>query len=210
MPSPEQLEACAKWEAARGENRMGKEFPEYPPLEVEVRALLGKYGFTSDASWHNDACPSFSTADARWHLWVDHPDRAEREMDQVWRFLLQKNHPDGSYNQDSPDVFAVESVADLDAALAAWSATQSEGENRSLAAANKALAAHSEALGIEGDEETQVWHLIASLQEYCAVKGMDFDAQVDEVKKQIRHGDIELPAAAEKLRAETVRERCGH
>lgn len=201
MPSVEQPDPRVKGESSRGENQMAKEFPGFPPLEGEVRALLEEYGFTEDLSWHNDACPSFATKDSRWILWINHPDVSERELSKALRFILQPNLSEGALGEDVRDVFAVETIGELSDALSGWKDAFANAEVGSVHAAGRALEAHSKALGIEGDSETQVWQLIASLQEYCAVNGIDFDSQLSDVKDQIRRGDVGLPAAAEKLRA---------
>ena len=63
----------------------------------------------------------------------------------------------------------------------------------SVVAAEKALAAHGDVLGIEGDAKTQVSHVVASLHEYCAANGVDFDVEVADVKRNIASGEIESP-----------------
>lgn len=71
----------------------------------------------------------------------------------------------------------------------------------SVIAAEKALAAHAEALnGIEGNASVQVWHLLASLQEFCAVKGVDLDAELRELREGISRGELNLPASEESLK----------
>ena len=63
-----------------------------------------------------------------------------------------------------------------------------------VGAAEKVLDAHRAALGIQGDTEIQVWHLLATVQEYCAVKGVDLDTQLKDVRQQIAAGDLVSPA----------------
>lgn len=48
-------------------------------------------------------------------------------------------------------------------------------------------------LGITGDHETKVLHLLASLHEYCAVYAVDLDQQFAEVRRQIDSGEISAP-----------------
>lgn len=64
---------------------------------------------------------------------------------------------------------------------------------RSVNAAAKAVEAHRDALGIEGDVSTQVWHLLGSLQEFCATHSVDLDEQLADVRRQLASGEIELP-----------------
>ncbi|WP_147707823.1 hypothetical protein [Microvirga massiliensis] len=41
-----------------------------------------------DISWHNDTCPSFLNASCSLRLFIDHPERDERELPEFKRFLL--------------------------------------------------------------------------------------------------------------------------
>jgi hypothetical protein len=66
-------------------------------------------------------------------------------------------------------------------------------ESPGVAAASQAIKAHRHLLKIEGDSTIQVWQLLASLSEYCVANGVDFDAQVNDVKKQVASGEIESP-----------------
>ena len=65
---------------------------------------------------------------------------------------------------------------------------------RSLSAAQAALDAHRNALGIEGDASIQLWHLLVSLHEYCAANKMDFDAELAEVREGLVSGELDVPA----------------
>ena len=68
---------------------------------------------------------------------------------------------------------------------------------QSVTAAERALAAHAEALGgIEGDASIQVWHLLASLQEYCVANAVDLDTELRQVRESLSNGDLALPASA--------------
>lgn len=64
---------------------------------------------------------------------------------------------------------------------------------RVVNAADAAVIAHKEALLIEGDAEIQVYHLLASLRELCARKGLDLDAIHQEVRDAVVSGEIESP-----------------
>lgn len=67
-----------KWEA---------EFGAAYAVPDEIRALANA-GKLEDISWHNDVCPSFSVADGSVKLWVDHPEREQRECTPVNRFTV--------------------------------------------------------------------------------------------------------------------------
>lgn len=74
----------------------------------------------------------------------------------------------------------------------------------SVAAAEKALDAHGRSLGgIEGDASTQVWHLLASLHEYCVAHEVDLDAELKDVREQLSSGALDLPSSAEYVRAQS-------
>lgn len=103
--------------------KMETEFPSFPPLEPEVKAVLEEFGFTQDASWHNDACPSFAIEGYGWQLWIDHPELAKREIAHD-RFLLAKNDSDGCPDSAAPATFCVETIEELRDALAKWKADQ--------------------------------------------------------------------------------------
>lgn len=64
----------------------------------------------------------------------------------------------------------------------------------SVQAAEAALKAHENALGIDGGVNIQVWHLLVSLHEYCAARGVDFDTELAEVKNGIASGELDVPA----------------
>lgn len=65
----------------------------------------------------------------------------------------------------------------------------------SVAAAATAVTAHSDALGIEGDEQIQLWHLVASLHEFAAAQGLNLADIINDVRGQIMKGEVRLPAA---------------
>lgn len=97
------------------------------------------------------------------------------------------------------------SAAEEAAVYGAWRAAQhaylvDEANARSLSAAGDALLAHKGTLQIEGDAVTQVYHLIASLFEWCAVEGIDFEATLSEVRGEIASGQLGLPVAQAALR----------
>jgi hypothetical protein len=53
-------------------------------------------------------------------------------------------------------------------------------------AAQAAIDSHKAGLGVEGEDETQLWHLIASLLEWCDAKNIDFDLQLELVREYYR------------------------
>lgn len=55
--------------------------------------------------------------------------------------------------------------------------------NKSLAAANAAIQAHTENLLIEGDIDTQIWHLLVSLFDFARANGIDIENMIDETRK---------------------------
>lgn len=67
-----------------------------------------------DQSWHNDTCPSFSLSgqpeieDSQWwRLWVEHPDRDQREYPQQERFTVcTQGLSDTSIAYEGTDVIA--------------------------------------------------------------------------------------------------------
>lgn len=73
-------------------------------------------------------------------------------------------------------------------------AESTQPNEKAYEAAARAVDKHTDYLGIEGDREIQVWHLLASLHEFCAVNGVDLDAQIADVRKQIMTGEIQSPA----------------
>jgi len=80
-----------------------REFPGFPEIGVDPVSL----GFVHDASWHNDLCPSFETADHRQRLWVDHPDPVQRESGCA-RYMICSQDDDGCsrellFSTDSAD-----------------------------------------------------------------------------------------------------------
>lgn len=79
-----------------------------------------------------------------------------------------------------------------------------EPNQASCEAAAKAVQTHTDKLGIEGDPETQVWHLLVSLHEYCAVNGIDLDAQFADVRQQIVSGQVQSPKWIDANRSSTL------
>lgn len=65
----------------------------------------------------------------------------------------------------------------------------------SVAAADAALRAHRDHLGLEGDDEVQLWHLLASLKEWAAASGVDFAMQNAAVDAELVTGMLAMPAA---------------
>ena len=62
--------------------RASTEFPDFPDLDIVL-----PHGF-ADRSWHNDLCPFYAHKNGEIGLFVDHPDRAEREIPNSARFVL--------------------------------------------------------------------------------------------------------------------------
>jgi hypothetical protein len=87
-----------------------KEFPSYPDLEPELVELLEKNKFTTESSWHNDVCPSFTNEKATLILYVDYPNKEEREFSSK-RFSMNRL-VDGEMTSDTP-VFFVETIEEL-------------------------------------------------------------------------------------------------
>jgi hypothetical protein len=63
------------------------EFPDFP--EADMPAL--PEGF-SDTSWHNDACPSYSSPS--FHIFIDYADVTQREHPNTSRFTVSKTDDD--------------------------------------------------------------------------------------------------------------------
>ena len=66
-----------------------KEFPDFGPMDVVIPE-----GF-KDTSWHNDICPSFSSATHK--IWVDYANPTDRELEYQSRFTLCLIDADGEY-----------------------------------------------------------------------------------------------------------------
>lgn len=80
-----------------------KEFPSYP---VEAMPAI-PHGWI-DASWHNDACPCFVVPHLCVAVWVDWPDKADREF-QGERFIVNPFDPDKrEFMVDAPYVLATD------------------------------------------------------------------------------------------------------
>src|SRR5262245_34813590 len=72
----------------RGMARWQHEFPRFPR-----DAIPGMPRGFVDVSWHNDTCPSFARGDIHEDenaltIWVDYPDRSEREYQHGNRYAL--------------------------------------------------------------------------------------------------------------------------
>lgn len=63
-----------------------EEFPRMPEMP-EVAQLLA-LGFT-DESWHNDSAPTFVSADQKIRVWIECPDKAQREDPEGDQFGVQ-------------------------------------------------------------------------------------------------------------------------
>lgn len=69
-----------------------------------------------------------------------------------------------------------------------------EANQASVDAAAAALKTHEDALNLEGDPSIQVWHLLVSLHEYCAAKGIDFNERLLDVREELASGVFSSPA----------------
>jgi hypothetical protein len=67
---------------------------------------------------------------------------------------------------------------------------------RAVAAGEAAVVAHTQNLGIVGGQSVQLWHALASLLEWSAANGIDFDEALEDVRREIKRGDVDSPAAA--------------
>lgn len=63
-----------------------KEFPDFPATDVPN--LPAEYDFV-DTSWHNDACPSFTSDKLGLTLFIDFADASQREHPEAPRYSLQ-------------------------------------------------------------------------------------------------------------------------
>lgn len=80
------------------------EFPDFPVMPEAAR--LEQHGF-EDSSWHNDMCPSWTRVirtdsegldDLQIRVWMEHPDRNEREMGpEAPRFIVVVFDRDDEY-----------------------------------------------------------------------------------------------------------------
>ena len=99
------------------------------------------------------------------------------------------------------EFFGVDRLADvtqemLDAARTLAVKPVSDGDKRAAKALNAicdAVDIHAQRLGIEGDHEIKVWHLLASLHEYCGIYAVDLPQQFADVRRQIDAGEIASP-----------------
>jgi hypothetical protein len=66
------------------------EFGNYPIHDMPTLPE----GFT-DASWGNDVCPHFDHAALRISVWIDYPDKAQREYPDVKRFSVHSIDAEG-------------------------------------------------------------------------------------------------------------------
>jgi hypothetical protein len=91
---------------------------EFPDFESEIPAVFLAAPWT-DASWHNDATPSFSRpfgGDRREiHVFVDEADPAKRwDAPDCPRFSVHTTDADGSFDGDGPCFFSDSLTAVLD------------------------------------------------------------------------------------------------
>ena len=84
------------------------QFPGYP-----VETLPDLTGM-EDCSWHNDTCPSWRVDQQI--VWIDWPNRADREDEDGTRFVVQAVDPDGCLSEDEHP-FCTDDWADVQAYL---------------------------------------------------------------------------------------------
>lgn len=73
-----------------------REFPDFP---VDGMPTPMPAGF-EDASWLNDACPSFDNDAAGLRLWVNYPNPRDREIEGSSRFILCRTDANGEQVED--------------------------------------------------------------------------------------------------------------
>lgn len=83
------------------------EFRDYP-----LRDLPEMPESFEDASWHNDACPCIDSRTLGLRVWIDYPDKADRELPELGRFAVQAIDPEGE-SVDGPDLLNTEDWADV-------------------------------------------------------------------------------------------------
>ena len=92
---------------------MTKYLTEFPQFKGPIPDVFLKAPW-ADASWHNDACPSFSRpygADGREiHVYVEEENPRLREIVECPRYIVRVTDEEGSYGDDMPS-FAHESLA---------------------------------------------------------------------------------------------------
>lgn len=76
--------------------------------------------------------------------------------------------------------------------------------SRSVDAGQAAIDVHQKTLMCDGDASVQLWHLLASLHEWCAVQGVDFDQELKDFKSTFAAGELNLPAAQAALQAKST------
>jgi hypothetical protein len=62
------------------------EFPSFPENGIPVEILHNEEW--NDNSWHNDTCPSFVHVGGRAYLFVEYPNKADREYPESSRFTV--------------------------------------------------------------------------------------------------------------------------
>lgn len=73
----------------------------------------------------------------------------------------------------------------------------------SVEAAEAAIRAHREKLGIDGDDSTQLFHLLLSLKEWAAASGVNFAAEEAAADHELLRGGVAMPAAEKGVRKAT-------
>jgi hypothetical protein len=71
------------------------EFPDYDPATLPAIPE----GWV-DSSYCNDVCPSWTTADRLWQIWIDYADPSEREFTDARRYTAKPLDSDGCIIND--------------------------------------------------------------------------------------------------------------
>lgn len=95
-------------------------FPDYGALDFELPD-----GFV-DASWRNEACPSFMNKDLDVHLYADYRDPAKREHPESRRFTLLET-VDGQFGSSDVVLADTDSFDEVVAAIESRRAERSPG-----------------------------------------------------------------------------------
>ena len=73
---------------------------------------------------------------------------------------------------------------------------QVKGSNvRSAIAGERAIEAHTGYLSVEGDASAKLWQLLASLHEWSAEAGVDFDDELRDFRAELSAGRLNMPGA---------------
>src|SRR4051812_979550 len=88
---------------------IAKAFPDF-----DIATLPAIPAGFEDASWKNDACPSFINKNLGLRLWIDYADHAKREHDGGYRFILTPEDNDDTLTE----VISTDDFSLIEAAIA--------------------------------------------------------------------------------------------